>query len=610
MGSIALGGAVAMNRKASLRLCAGTLFAAAIPLLLILTGCGGGGSTPITVPPPVGYSLTVGALSPSSVAAGNSAASTVTVTPNNGYAGTVTLSCNVTGGGTPPPTCAISPNPVSVKSAMAATPTMTISAPNGVPNAKFTVAVTGTDGNNQAPSNGTQDLSAPTTAKIQHIVIIFQENRTPDNMFQDPVLIARGAEIKASGLNSLGQTITLQPTSLGIDYDLSHKHEAFTSMCDVDPSTNICKMDGADLITVSCSSGATNCPPPNPQFYYVDNSAATNHEIQPYWDMAEQYTFADHMFQTNQGPSFPAHQFLISATSEPTANSSLFVAENPLGGVSNPGADTGCTAPAGQTVAIIDASGNEATNSPIYPCFEHPTLTDEFNTAGISWRYYAPGAGSIWTAPNAIQHMCGAAGSTTCTASDWVNNVVIYTTQNPAPILTDVAAGKLQQVSWVIPSGPNSDHAGDATTTGGPSWVASIVNAIGNSSYWSNTAIIIAWDDWGGWYDHVPPKLVNDGSSWGSGYVYGFRVPMIVVSPYAKAANISTTPHDFGSILNFMEQTFAVPSLGLADTHANDDLSDCFNLSQTPLTFQTINAPLKADFFLHDKRTPTGPDDD
>jgi len=97
----------------------------------------------------------------------------------------------------------------------------------------------------------------------------------------------------------------------------------------------------------------------------------------------------------------------------------------------------------------------------------------------------------------------------------------------------------------------NSDHAGSVTTTGGPSWVAAIVNAIGKSPYWANTAILITWDDWGGWYDHVaPPKVVTDGTSWGSGYVYGFRVPLIVISRYAKAAYISHVNHDFGSILN------------------------------------------------------------
>ena len=72
---------------------------------------------------------------------------------------------------------------------------------------------------------------------------------------------------------------------------------------------------------------------------------------------------------------------------------------------------------------------------------------------------------------------------------------------------------------------------GISQAAGGPSWVAAIVNAIGNSPYWSNTAIIIVWDDWGGWYDHVPPPpRLADGTKWGAGYVYGFRVPLIVVS--------------------------------------------------------------------------------
>jgi phospholipase C len=140
--------------------------------------------------------------------------------------------------------------------------------------------------------------------------------------------------------------------------------------------------------------------------------------------------------------------------------------------------------------------------------------------------------------------------------------------------------------------------------------VASIVNAIGTSSYWANTAIIITWDDWGGWYDHVPPpSIVNDGKSWGSGYVYGFRVPLIVVSPYAKAGYISHVNHDFGSILNLVEKTFSLPSLGYADARA-DDLSDCFDFNQAPISFQTINAQFNAAHFLNDKSPRIDPDDD
>jgi phospholipase C len=438
----------------------------------------------------------------------------------------------------------------------------------------------------------------PTSSKIKHVVIIFQENRTPDNLFQDPNLISAGADIASSGVNSLGQTIPLSEIDLANTgsnpdyYDLNHAHIAFVQMCDLNPTTNVCAMDGANLISVECDPNVP-CPPPNPQFMYVNPA-----DVAPYFQMAEQYTFADRMFQTNQGPSFPAHQFIISGTSAPSVGSNLFVAENPT---DFPPA--GCISTPAATVALIDPAGTEP--SSIYPCFEHPTLTDLLNAANFSWRYYAPSPGSIWTAPNAIQHMCGPnappPNGTVCTASDWTNNVVLASTQNPVPVLNDIANGQLASVSWVIPDGAESDHAKENDGSG-PSYVASIVNALGNSSYWSNTAIILTWDDWGGWYDHVAPQIINS-------YEYGFRVPMVIISPYAKPAYISHVTHNFGSILSFIESTFNLPSLGYADATA-DDLSDCFNFSQTPITFQTIASPLQASYFLNRHVPPTDPDDD
>ena len=432
--------------------------------------------------------------------------------------------------------------------------------------------------------------------KFQHVVIIFQENRTPDNLFHDPLLIQAGADIASSGKNSAGQTILLTPSPLGLDYDLSHAHSAFLAMY------NRGRMNGANRVKVSCS----RCAPANAQFKYVNPS-----EVQPYFRMAEQYTFGDRMFQTNQGPSFPAHQFIISGTSAPTATSRSFVAENSAGNF-DAFSLSGCIAPPTAFVQLVGPQGNE--NRTIYPCTDHPTLTDELNARGIVWRYYTPSAGVIWTSPNAIEHMCGPDAppphATSCVGSDWKEHVVLYNQLNPAPILTDISNSNLPAVSWVIPGGRNSDHSGSVDNTGGPSWVASIVNAIGNSKYWANTAIIVTWDDWGGWYDHVPPfKIVNDGRSWGSGYVYGFRVPLIVISPYARPRHISHVNHDFGSILHLIEENFNLPSLGYADAYA-DDLSDCFNFRQQPLVFQTIDAPLKADYFLHDTSPPTDPDDD
>jgi phospholipase C len=460
---------------------------------------------------------------------------------------------------------------------------------------------------------------------LPHVVIIFQENRTPDNLFQGLCLPPNGSssscnsvsptpsqyDIASTGVNAQGP-IALTPIDLGTvgtngnpdNYDLNHAHIAFVEMCDLDAS-GVCAMDGAAKIGTLCDAGVNACAPPNPQFKYVYPA-----DVEPYLQMAQQYAFADHMFQTNEGPSFPAHQFIISGTSAPTATSDLFVAEN--------GADTsGCISPPSATVRLIDPSGSETSNPPIYPCFEHPTLTDSLDAANITWRYYSPAAGGIWTAPDAIQHMCGPnatpPNATACVGPDWTGKtpkVVIGQSQSNAQVLADIASGQLPQVTWVIPDGHDSDHA--LINEGcGPSWVSSIVNDLGNSPYWPNTTIILTWDDWGGWYDHVPPPaVINNGSSWGSGYVYGFRVPMIVMSPYVKPGYISHVNHDFGSILKFIETKFTLPSLGYADTNALDDLSDIFNSNQTPLAFQPIAPPFNDATCKSDTSPPTDPDDD
>jgi phospholipase C len=447
-----------------------------------------------------------------------------------------------------------------------------------------------------------QQQPPPPPGKINHVVIIFQENRTPDNLFHDPVLINNGADIASQGLTSSGQTVPLMPVSLVTTYDLGHAHNAFLDVWDEGA------MDGADKIPCNPS---VNCPD-LPQYQYVQQS-----DVQPYFTMAETYTFGDRMFQTNQGPSFPAHQYILSGTSAISETSTISVADNPFDDMRPDGDEwAGCLAPPGAQVFAIDTSNPdpetpETTITQL--CYEHPTLTDLLDSAKLSWKYYAPLAGSIWTAPDAIQHMCvpsppaGTSDSTVCSGADWTNanpNVVIEGTD--AQIITDIAAGQLASVSWVIPDGAASDHAGSNQGLG-PSWVASIVNAIGQSQYWKDTAIVVAWDDWGGWYDHVPPPKIRDS------YEYGLRVPLIVISPYAKAAYVSHVNHDFGSILKFVETVFSLgeidPSVGYADSRS-DDLSDCFNFSQTPLVFTPIPAPQDANYFLNNKSAPTPPDDD
>ena len=409
--------------------------------------------------------------------------------------------------------------------------------PSAVPSARASAL----PGSSPSPvASGSPPVAA--AQKIQHVVIIVQENRSPDNLFHG----LPGADIASAGITSNGTTVPLQPIPLANTYDLDHSHRGFEALYDGG------KMDGADRVGTSCGS---NCPYAHPQFGYVPQSDAA-----PYLTLAQRYTFADRMFQTNEGPSFPAHQYIISGTSEPSVGSDLLVSENTVGG-------TGCAAPANATVAEIDPSGSE--NHTTYPCFEHPVLMDLLDAKGLSWRYYSTGKVGIWDAPLAIAHLHA--------GPDAAFDVAPETT-----VLSDIANGTLPAVSWVIPSGAESDHA--ASNNGsGPSWVASIVDALGASAYWPNTAVFVTWDDWGGWYDHVAPP-----ATYGS-YELGFRVPLIVVSPYAKPGYVSHVTHEFGSILHFIEANWQLGSLGFTDARA-DDLSDCFDFTRTPAPFVAVPA--------------------
>jgi phospholipase C len=448
---------------------------------------------------------------------------------------------------------------------------------------------------------------------FQHVVVIVQENRTPDNLFQGLCVPPYGSANPCSTsptasqydiqtgnwLNKKSSTGVTQPSTVALanKYDLSHAHSAFTVMCDADSLTGACKMDGAG--SVACSG---RCPT-KPQFRFVDNSTGI---LNPYLDLATQYGWANYMFQTNQGPSFPAHQFLFGGTSAPSAAddaAGIFASEN----MSGTAKTAGCTAEAGTTVQLIDPAGE---NSKTYPCFEHRTMADVLPST-VTWRYYAPSAGSIWTAPNAIQHLCQSSGpGGQCMGPDWTGNVDL----SPADALKDIGACNLRSVSWVIPTGANSDHA-SGNDGGGPSWVASIVNAIGastacdnNGGYWQNTAIFITWDDWGGWYDHERPAILAQPEG---DYQYGFRVPLVVVSAYTAAGYINNERHDFGSILRFIERNFGIAegALNFADARAKNDLGGFFDLNLAPRPFQTISAPKDANFFLNDKRVATDPDD-
>jgi phospholipase C len=436
---------------------------------------------------------------------------------------------------------------------------------------------------------------------FKHILIVYQENRTPDNLFGSSPHFEPGVDIATSGVNSKGQTIQLTPEPLDGCYDPNHGHSSFEQML----------QHGADRNGDTLNSGCTL--PANANFKYADNSTGN---VQPYFDLAKNYGFANRMFQTNEGPSFPSHQFIFSGTSAPSPSSSLFAAENPA--EQNTGA--GCTAPSGQSVAQIDGYGSETSNPAIYPCFDHRTLSDLLDAATIGWHYYDATATGIWAAPNAIKHICQpemVGGSLQCQGRDWTNGDMVPT--NPSQVLTDIAACNLAAVSWVMPTSANSDHAGINAGTG-PQWVASVVNAVGQQpacpsgeTYWNDTAIVITWDDWGGWYDHVPPPEVqlqtSSSAAWGDGYTYGFRVPLIVVSAYTPSGLVDSVMHDFGSILYFVERNFGLGFIGtgrtIYDQYADyqaasrhDQLAGFFGLTQ-PRPFVPIATALPASYFRH-----------
>jgi phospholipase C len=365
------------------------------------------------------------------------------------------------------------------------------------------------------------------------------------------------------------------------------------------------------------------------------------------------------MFQTNQGPSYPAHQFLFGGTSAMTAEDdagSTFVAENFNKLVVGDAA--GCLALEGAANAVVSpvigtppadctlsANGSvqecKVVNTAlIYPdnpvgtfCNSHTTMADALDPRSISWKYYAPSPGSIWTAPDAIQPICEPAfinpkgdpsSGLKCTGREWKANV---DTQNlGTDILRDIANCSLAQVSWVTPDGRWSDHPG-VTRSYGPSWVAAVVNAIGNNprcpsgtpdagqKYWENTAIVVTWDDWGGWSDNQPPPRVSSlpclSTSCQGDYQLGFRVPLIVVSAFTPRRFISNVPHDFGSVLRMIEGVNHLGEglLGFADARATTDLSEFFTLA-VPRTYQAVPAEKDANFFLTVKGGSIAPDND
>ncbi len=233
---------------------------------------------------------------------------------------------------------------------------------------------------------------------------------------------------------------------------------------------------------------------------------------------------------------------------------------------------------------------------PDYGSDGYKTLRDLLDAKKISWRYYAPQFSKVQ--PNGMWNAFDVIAPVRY-GPEWSANISSPETN----VLSDISGGKLAGMSWVIPDAQNSDHPAYATKDTGPSWVASVVNAVGQSKYWKSTVVIVVWDDWGGFYDPVPPPAPDDKGG------PGFRVAMLVVSPYVKAGSgskggyISNTVYEFGSIIRFIEDVWGLGRLGTTDSTAAS-IGDMFDFQQSPRKFSKIPAAHDARFFLRQK--PSG----
>jgi phospholipase C len=402
---------------------------------------------------------------------------------------------------------------------------------------------------------------------INHVVIVIQENRSFDNFFAT----FPGADGATSGLMKTPSGDVYQPlveSRLEMD-SLGHEHYSFVLEYDHG------KMDGFGLVKrelpkgLKIKSGTYAYRYVNPKY------------IAPYWAMAQQYVLADHMFTTQSSSSFTAHQDLI-AGGTPVGGDNVIDFPTP--------SSWGCNAPQGTVTSLITPAGHYLRDKGPFPCFTYATMRDLLDAKGLPWLYFTNDSHAyVWNAFDAVAAVRD--------GPEWTTNIVIPETK----IYQTIENAQLPAVTWIIPDALDSDHPGLHSDTG-PSWVASVVNAIGESAYWTSTAIVVVWDDWGGYYDNVVPPQID-------GQGLGMRVPMLVISPYGREAvpdtpgYISHTQYDFGSILKFMEDNWGLGRLGTSDV-GSKSIVDCFDFKRPPRAFIPISAKYTRAYF--ERRPPSG----
>ena len=385
-----------------------------------------------------------------------------------------------------------------------------------------------------------QDAHADTGAtlnSIQHIIIIDKENHSFDEMFgRFP-----GADGTTVGKLPGGQTVALMHSPDHLILDIDHDHAAAAMAIDGGLMDNFSQLQGAIVDGKDYSLS---------QYWKSD--------IPGYWHYAQQYTLDDHFFSNIVGPSFPNHLVLMTANDDN-------VTGNP---VNTEGNSWGCDAGPHAQVRYLKTNGSYGWTK---PCFTLKSMPDLLNKAHISWKFYGPlqyQSGYVWNAVDYIKQ--------DRYSKFWSKDVVDGT-----QFLTDAKSGALPAVSWLNMPWDQSEHPPWSMCVG-EKWSEQMINAVMKSPDWSSSVIILTWDDFGGFYDHVAPP--SNGP-----LGLGPRVPTVVISPYS-AQGVDHTQYDFGSILKLIEQRYDLSPLSTDDANANS-LADSLNFAQTPLKARPINTP-------------------
>jgi len=363
---------------------------------------------------------------------------------------------------------------------------------------------------------------------ISHVVIIDKENHSFDNMFgRFPRADGATAADQASG-----QSIPLNHTPDHTLLDIAHAGDAAAFAADQG------RMDRFDQLPGAIQDGKD-----------IADSQYTSSDIPLYWKYAKTFTLDDHFFSTIMGPSFPNHLVTIAASS---ANA----VDNPVGQIHHA---WGCDGGSLSRVTTVDPTSGQ--HALVKPCFDLETLADTMQRAHVSWKYYAPGAyksGYIWSAFDAIKHIRY--------SRLWKTNV-----PSDTQFKKDLAAGKLPAVSWLVTNEAESEHPPYSMCVG-ENWTVDQINAIMRSKYWKSTLIVLTWDDFGGFYDHVSPPRLD--------YIsLGPRVPTLIISPYARPHYIDHHIMEFDSVLKFIEDNYHLPPLSDRDRNARS-LTTSLNFKQ------------------------------